>query len=68
MKYFEKVGFTGSWYADGTMEVGYRCGHKHRTLRAARECKSRTNYGHGGEIREYNENPGYVQAYPLTEW
>jgi hypothetical protein len=54
--YFEKVGFTGSWYEDGTNEVGYRCGHEHKTIEAARNCKTKCNYGNGGEVREYERS------------
>lgn len=67
MRYFEKVGFTGSWYEDGTKEVGYRCGHRHKSLDTARMCKVKCNYGHGGEIREYDtsDHKTYIEAYSL---
>ena len=29
---------TGSWYEDGTPEIGNTCGHRHKTARAACSC------------------------------
>lgn len=29
---------TGSWYENGSPEIGWTCGHKHQTIAAAAKC------------------------------
>jgi hypothetical protein len=56
--YFMKVGFTGNWYESGAKEIGWDCGHKHRTIEAARKCK-KCHCEQGGAIREYRGKKPY---------